>query len=141
LNPQTITSGALKDAGSPYREMTPAERQYFQSIVSQLHQQFVRDVAHGRSGKMSHEEVAAIADGRVFTGEEALKLKLVDELGSIDDAVRTAAKLAHISGTPVRIWPKHREGSLFELMTSSGEGKAILERIISRRIPKFSYQW
>lgn len=141
LNPQTITSGALKDAGSPYRELTPAEREYFQGIVTQLHQQFVRDVAHGRSGKITHAEVARLADGRVFTGEEAVKLKLVDELGSLDDAVRSAGKLANISGKPVKIWPKRREGTLFELLTSSGEGEAILERIINRRIPKFSYQW
>ena len=141
LNPQTITSGALKDSGSPYREMTPAERQYFQSIVTQLHSQFVRDVTAGRGGKLTHAEVAGLADGRVFTGEQALTLKLVDELGSIDDAVRAAGKLAHISGKPVKIWPKRREGSLLGILTGSGEGEAILERIISRRIPKFSYQW
>ncbi|HKR66406.1 MAG TPA: signal peptide peptidase SppA, partial [Thermoanaerobaculia bacterium] len=72
LKPETITSGALKDAGSPYRELTPAERQYFQGIVTQLHAQFVRDVAVGRKGKMTREDVARIADGRVFTGEQAL---------------------------------------------------------------------
>lgn len=141
LNPETITSGALKDAGSPYRQMTDAERQYFQNIVTQLHTQFVRDVAQGRAGKIKHEEVARIADGRVFTGEEALRLKLVDELGSIDDAVRSAGSLAGIDGTPDRIWPKREEGSLFDLLTSSGEGEAILERIISRRVPKFLYKW
>lgn len=141
LNPETITSGALKDAGSPYRLMTDAERQYFQTIVTQLHAQFVRDVAQGREGKIKQEEVARVADGRVFTGEEALRLKLVDELGSIDDAVRSAAQLAGISGTPDRIWPKPEEGSLFDLLASRGEGEAILERIISRRVPKFLYKW
>lgn len=141
LNPETITSGALKDAGSPYRQMTAAERQYFQNIVTRLHTQFVRDVAQGRAGKIKQEEVARVADGRVFTGEEALELKLVDELGSIDDAVRSAGQLAGIEGTPDRIWPKREEDSLFDLLASSGEGEAILERIISRRVPKFLYKW
>lgn len=140
LKPETITSGALKDAGSPYRQMTDGERAYFQGIVKQLHEQFVRDVAHGRGAKMKYEEVAAVADGRVFTGEEALKLKLVDQLGSIDDAVLAAGKLAGMEGTPDKLWPKRQEPTLFDLM-GSGESEAILERIINRRIPKFLYKW
>jgi len=139
LKPETITSGPMKDAGSPYRELTPAERQYFQAIVTQLHSQFVRDVATGRHGRIKYEEVARIADGRVFTGEEALKLKLVDELGSIDDAVRTAGKLAGIDGEPVRLWPKHREERLFDLL--NGKADALLERVVSRRVPQFLYRW
>lgn len=140
LKPETITSGALKDAGSPFRELTDAERQYFQDIVTQLHTQFVRDVAQGRSKKMKHEEVARIADGRIFTGEQALQLKLVDELGSIDDAVRTAGRMAGIQGEPARLWPKKREGSLLELLSSS-DADALLERVVSRRVPQFLYRW
>jgi protease-4 len=140
LKPETITSGALKDAGSPYRELTAAERAYFQNIVTQLHTQFVRDVAQGREGKLKLDEVARIADGRVFTGEEALKLKLVDELGSIDDAVRTAGKLAGMSGEPARLWPKRREDRLLDLLTDS-ETASLLERVASRRVPQFLYRW
>jgi len=140
LKPETITSGALKDAGSPYRELTEGERQYFQNIVTQLHQQFVRDVAQGREGKLKLEEVARVADGRVFTGEEAHRLKLVDELGSIDDAVRRAGKLAGISGEPARLWPKRREDRLLDLLTDS-EAASLLERVASRRVPQFLYRW
>ncbi|MDQ3281522.1 MAG: signal peptide peptidase SppA [Acidobacteriota bacterium] len=140
LKPETITSGALKDAGSPYRELTPAERQYFQGIVSQLHSQFVRDVVQGRRGKMKHEEVARIADGRIFTGEQALQLKLVDELGSIDDAVRTAGKLAGVKGEPDKLWPKRRESTLLELL-SGGEAESLIQRVVSRRLPQFLYHW
>ncbi|HEX8254043.1 MAG TPA: signal peptide peptidase SppA [Thermoanaerobaculia bacterium] len=140
LKPETITSGALKDAGSPFRELTPQERQYFQTIVAQLHSQFVRDVARGRGNRMKQEEVARLADGRIFTGEQALQLKLIDELGSIDDAVRTAGKLAGIDGEPTKLWPKPREERLLELLTG-GEANAALERIISRRLPQFLYKW
>jgi protease IV len=140
LKPETITSGQLKDAGSPYREMTPAERAYFQNIVTQLHGQFVRDVAHGRREKLKYDEVARLADGRVFTGEEALRLKLVDQLGTIDDAVRTAGKLAGIEGEPTKYWPKRREDRLLDLFTE-GDASAVLEKIVARRVPQFLYRW
>jgi protease-4 len=141
LKPETITSGPLKAAGSPYRELSEAERAYFQRIVLQLHSQFVRAVAEGRTGKLSEAEVAKIADGRVFTGEEALTLKLVDELGSIDDAVATAAKLAGIKGEPARIWPKRREPTLVDLLGDGEATKAAVEKILSRRLPQFLYRW
>lgn len=140
LKPETITSGALKDAGSPFRELTETERQYFQQIVSQLHGQFVRDVAEGRKGKMTLAEVSSIADGRVVTGEEAVRLKLVDEIGTIDDAVRTAGKLAGIEGEPTRVWPRRRDDRLLDLL-AGGDAGALLEKIASRRVPQFLYQW
>ena len=140
LKPETITSGEMKDAGSPFREMTESERQYFQGIVTQLHSQFVRDVAEGRKEKMKSEDVAKIADGRIFTGEQALALKLVDQIGTIDDAVRTAGRLGGIKGEPAKLWPRRRELTIFDLLTEDG-ADAVLERIASRRVPKFMYRW
>jgi protease-4 len=140
LKPETITSGAMKDAGSPYRELTPEERQYFQGIVTQLHSQFVRDVAKGREKKMKPEDVARIADGRIFTGEQALALKLIDEVGTMDDAVRRAGKLGGIEGDPARLWPRKHEPGLFDLLSSEG-AESVLERVVSRRVPQFMYRW
>jgi protease IV len=140
LKPETITSGAMKDAGSPYRELTPAERQYFQGIVTQLHSQFVRDVAIGRKGKMTQAEVAKIADGRIFTGEQALSIKLVDRIGSIDDAVRRAGTLAGITGEPTMLWPRRRERTFLDLFGET-EATALLERIAARRVPQFLFRW
>jgi protease-4 len=140
LKPETITSGALKDAGSPFRELTAAERQYFQSVVTQLHAQFIRDVAAGRSSKMKPEEVARLADGRIFTGEQAHTLKLVDQIGTIDDAVRAAGRLGGIEGEPAKIWPRRRESRLMDLLTEDG-ANALLERVVSRRVPQFLYRW
>lgn len=141
LKPETITSGPLKAAGSPYKELSEAERQYFQNIVKQLHGQFVRAVAEGRKGKITPADAARLADGRVFTGEEALALKLVDKLGTIDDAVDVAGRLAGIKGEPAKIWPRRREDSLLELLTDSGDAEAAIERILSRRVPRFMYRW
>lgn len=140
LKPETITSGALKDAGSPFRELTPEERQYFQGIVTQLHSQFVRDVTAGRARKMKAEEVARVADGRIFTGEQARGLKLVDEIGTIDDAVRTAGRLGGIEGEPSKIWPRRREDGLFGLLAEEG-ANTVLERIVSRKVPQFLFRW
>ncbi len=139
LKPETITSGAMKDAGSPYRAMTDPERAYFQGIVAQLHSQFVRDVARGR--RIPQAEVARIADGRVFTGEQALALKLVDELGTIDDAVRSAGVLGGIEGEPARVWPRADENPLLLDLLRQGNADAILEKIVNRRVPQFLYRW
>jgi len=141
LKPETITSGVMKDAGSPYRELSETERQYFQGIVAQLHSQFVRDVARGREGKMKAADVARIADGRIFTGEQALEIKLVDKLGSIDDAVRTAGKLGGIEGEPKRVWPRPRENKGFFGLLDDADTESIVERIVSRRVPRFLYRW
>jgi protease IV len=140
LKPETITSGALKDAGSPFRQLTDAERQYFQTIVTQLHTQFIRDVAAGRKNKMKPEDVSRVADGRIFTGEQALALRLVDQIGTIDDAVRAAGKLGGIDGEPAKIWPRRRQEGLFDLLTQDG-ASTMLERIVNRRVPQFLFRW
>ncbi len=141
LKPETITSGAMKAAGSPYQELTDAQRAYFQDIVMQLHSQFVRAVAAGRKGKLTEAEVGKIADGRVFTGEQALGLKLVDELGNLDDAINVAGKLGGIHGRPGTIYPKKRTRGLFDALTSDdSDTETAIGRILSRR-PRFLYQW
>jgi len=140
LKPEIITSGAMKAAGNPYTDLTDAERAYLQGIVLQLHGQFVRAVAAGRKGKMTVEDVSKIADGRVFTGEQALELKLIDEIGNLDDAVSAAAKLAGISGTPGTIYPKKHKPGLFDLLSDSADSETALGRIFNRR-PRFLYRW
>jgi protease-4 len=147
MKPQTITAGAMKDIGSPYRDMTDAERAYLQNVVAQLHSQFIRAVAAGRKGKMTEADVTHIADGRIFTGEQALSLKLVDSLGNLDDAVRTAAKLGGVHGKPATIYPRRRRPTLFDVLTDSGSEsrspieKIVSEQILSRRTPRFLFQW
>jgi len=141
LKPQTITSGAMKAAGSPYQDLTDAERAYFQSIVMQLHSQFVRAVAAGRKGKLTEADIAKIADGRVFTGEQALGMKLVDQLGNLDDAVREAGKLGGIAGKPGTIYPRKRTRGFFDALTSDdSDTERAISRILTRR-PRFLFQW
>ena len=67
-------------------------------------------------------------------------MKLVDEIGTIDDAVRTAGRLGGIDGEPAKLWPRRREMTVFDLLTEDG-ADAVLERIANRRVPKFMYRW
>jgi protease-4 len=109
---EVVKSGPYKDVGNPGREMTPEEKAYLQKMVDNVHQQFVRDVARGRQMKV--ETVQEVADGRIFTGEQAMELGLVDELGNLKDAINAAAKMAAIEGEPKVVYPEKEKKSLFD---------------------------
>jgi protease-4 len=109
---EVVKSGPYKDVGNPGREMTPEEKAYLQKMVDNVHQQFVRDVARGRQMKV--ETVQEVADGRIFTGEQAMELGLVDELGNLKDAINAAAKMAAIEGEPRVVYPEKEKKSLFD---------------------------
>ncbi len=141
MRPETITSGELKGAGSPFKKLSDVERQYLQRIVLQLHSQFVKAVVEGRQGRMNAAEVGGVSDGRVFTGEEALSLKLVDRLGNLDDAVAMAADLAGVKGEPDIIYPRRRNRTLFDLLADDGQSKSLLDQIIKGRAARFLYMW
>lgn len=114
LKTEIIKSGKNKDMGTPFRAMKPEERKILQGVMDNVHNQFIRAVAKGR--KMKIADVRKLADGRVFTGEQALKLGLVDQLGSFEDAIRTAARLAGISGEP-QVVEKENKFSFFDILS------------------------
>ncbi len=124
LKPVVFKSGRFKDTGSPTRELTDAEREYFQAMIDELYGQFVGAVTEGRQGKgeagseLDKDRVMLLADGRVYTGEAAKKNGLVDEIGNYEDAVKATAKLAGIKGEPSVITPpKPKEGlTLLDLL-------------------------
>jgi protease-4 len=93
-----ITSGPFKDSGNPTRALRPEERQVFQSLVDDVYQQFVEAVAQGRNIALA--EVRQAADGRIYTGRQARDLRLVDELGTFQDAIMYAASTMGIVGKP-----------------------------------------
>ena len=111
---EVVKSGPYKDVGNPGREMTPEEKAYLQKLVDNVHQQFVRDVARGRHMKV--EKVREVADGRIFTGEQAMELGLVDELGDLKDAINGAAKMAAIEGEPKVVYPEKKKKSLIDYL-------------------------
>jgi len=109
-----IKSGKFKDTGSPYRGLTEAERAYLQQWVDDAFAQFVDAVAEGRN--MERAKVLELADGRVFTGLQALRSGLVDTLGTFEDAVRLAAKLSGIKGEPRIVRQERRRFTLIDLL-------------------------
>ncbi len=109
-----ITSGGRKDFGSPYREMTDAERAYWQAIVDETYESFVQIVAAGRG--LGEDEVRALADGSVYTGRQALEKGLVDQLGYSEEAIAKAAELGGIEGEP-RLLEFESEPRLLDLLT------------------------
>ncbi len=117
----TIKSGALKDAGNPTRALTEEEKAYFQTLVDGFVAQFRKAVTEGRKSRLKPGAMERMADGRVVTGEEALALGLVDEIGDYRDSVDRAAKLAGIS-IPAEVWhPKKVRPGLLEILTGPSE--------------------
>ena len=114
LRATVIKSGRHKDIGSPTRRMTGEEKKLLQGVLDSVHEQFIRAVAEGR--KLPPEKIRPLADGRIFTGEQARSLGLVDELGTLEDAIALAAKMAGIKGEPEVIYPEKKRFSLLELL-------------------------
>ena len=114
LKNQVIKSGEHKDIGSPVRPMTDSDRQILQSLIDDTQQQFVAAVAEGR--KMSVADVVPLADGRVFTGRQALAVGLVDELGNLQDAISAAARMAGIDGEPRVVYPPQEKPGVFQYL-------------------------
>lgn len=116
----TIKSGENKDIGNSFRKMRPEERSMMQSMLDQVHNQFIADVAKGR--KMKEIEVRPWADGRILTGEEALAKGMVDRLGNFNDAIRFAMEKAGLKGEPrLRIPSEKKSFSFTELVSEGGE--------------------
>jgi protease-4 len=108
-----LKGGEHKDIGSPFREMTAGEKKIMQEVIDNVHQQFIKAVAEGR--KMEQAKVIPVADGRIFTGEQAKQFGLVDEMGNLEDTVDMAAKLVNIEGRPTVIYPK-RKFTIWEML-------------------------
>ncbi len=113
LKTYTFKSGQHKDLLSPFREPTPEEQQIVMGIVQSAHVQFVEGVAKGRN--MEVDAVKKLADGRIFSGQRALELGLVDQMGNLQDAIDIAARISGIKGKPNVIYPKKR-WNVFDLL-------------------------
>jgi protease-4 len=117
----TFKSGKYKDVLSPFRPVSDADREEIQSLSDDVYGQFVKAVAEGRG--MPEAKVRELAEGRVYTGRRAKELKLVDELGGLDDAIASAWQLAGQSGEPrVQVPPKEHEYSLRDLVRGAFQG-------------------
>jgi len=117
----TLKTGKFKDVGSPSRTMSDQEKAMLQSVIENTHDQFVRAVAEGR--KLPEDKVREIADGRIFSGEQALANKLIDRLGTMQDALAEAGRLGGITGEPGVIKPPKKKSFLLDMLVEESAGK------------------
>lgn len=116
----TLKTGKYKDSGSPMREFSAEDRAMLQSVIDNTHQQFVSAVAEGR--RLPIEDVRKIADGRILSGEQAKEHKLVDRLGTLQDAIEEAGRVAGISGEPELLLPPKKKINYLDLLVEGAEG-------------------
>jgi protease-4 len=114
-----IKAGKYKDIGSAVRPLTDEERSILESFASEIHEQFISDVAAGRKGKIDRDKLVSVANGSFFTGEKAKELGLVDSIGNFYDAVKIAGELGGIKGEPELMYPKKKWDNYLDLVLES----------------------
>jgi protease IV len=130
-----IKSGANKDIGSPFQPLSAEGREILQSLVDNVHSQFVAAVAQGRG--MAEGEVRKLADGRVYSGAQAKQLGLVDQFGSLQDAIDVAAKRAGLEGEPAVYYSYPEQERWWERMFMGVFG----QRLPGRERGWLRYEW
>jgi len=139
MKPEVLKVGEFKDTGDPTREMTPAERAYMQSLIDNMYGQFVQAVADGRHARK--EDIKAIADGRVWTGQEALGMHLIDQIADFQAAVEDTAKAVGIKGEPTLVRPERRRETLFDLLFGDLSQWLPTREKLPEKQPGFYYLW
>jgi len=139
LKPEVLKVCALKDTGDPTRDMTPEERTFMQGLINNMYGQFVNAVAEGRHEKPA--DIQAIADGRVWTGQEALSMKLIDQIGDFQTAVEDTAKSVNIKGEPTLVYPQKDRKTLLDLLVGdTSKWIPSREKLMEQQVG-FYYLW
>jgi len=135
----TMKAGEFKDTGSPTRDMTPAEKEYLQSLIDNMHGQFIQAVADGRNAKF--DDIKAIANGKVWTGEQALSMKLIDQVADFQAAVDDTAKSVGIKGEPVLVHPERDRKTVLDVLFGDvSEWLPTREKLLEHHVG-FYYLW
>jgi len=136
---EVVKSGRMKDIGSSSRPITDEERQMLQGMIDNVQSQFVQAVAESRS--LPAAEVRKIADGRIFSGQQAKEYGLVDQLGNFSDAVMLAADLAGMKSEkmPELIYPQEKDFSFLRLITGKKSESLLQQTGLSG--PMLAYEW
>jgi len=139
LKSVVIHAGTLKDAGDPTREMTPQEQVYFQSLVDNMYTQFVHDVATGRH--TSDDTIRPLATGQVWTGQQAIKLGLIDKIGGYRVALLDTAKDAGINGEPGIVHPPSQRKGLLAALSDDTDDLIHMPSQLLNQSPGFYFMW
>jgi protease IV len=142
-----ITSGPRKDMGSPFRTMTPEEKAIFQGVIDSFYQRFLTVVQEGRP-QLSAEQIKKLADGRIYSGDQAKAAGLVDDIGYLDEAIDLAKKKASLTEARIVTYRRHGEyqNNIYSRMVDTGSGLRSLANvdllsIVRRGSPQFMYLW
>jgi protease IV len=139
LKDVVFKTGEFKDTGNPARDLTPAEQAYLQSLIDNMFGQFVKAVASGRG--MKFDDVKSIANGKVWTGEQAMSMKLIDSVGDFEAALSDTAKSVGIKGEPTVVRPERERKTVLDLLL--GDVSQYLpsrEKVLEQQVG-FYYLW
>lgn len=138
LRPEIVKAGKFKDTGSPARKMRPYERKYLEKVVGDVHKQFIAAVAKGRH--LSLAKTRKLADGRIFTGRQAVGLKLVDQLGGLEDTIEAMGKLLGAEGRP-RVVQESPDPGLVDWLLRSKVAAQIKTSLLTSGFPGLHFLW
>jgi protease IV len=134
-----IKTGEFKDTGNPARDLTPNEQAYMQALIDNMFGQFVKAVADGRG--LKYDDVKAIANGKVWTGEQALSMKLIDNVGDFETVVADTARSVGIHGEPTLVHPEKDRKTLMDLLLGDvSQYLPTKEKIFEQQVG-FYYLW
>ncbi len=134
-----LKAGRYKDVGSPFRAMSPEDKAYLQGFLDNVYQQFVSDVARNR--KIPLDKLKTLAEGRIYTGEEAKQAGLVDEFGNLPDAIERAGRLGGIKGKVKAVYPEKEGFSLLRLILGQEAGETLSQLALPYPEPAFLPPW
>ncbi|HJU06416.1 MAG TPA: signal peptide peptidase SppA [Nitrospiraceae bacterium] len=147
LQANTVTSGPKKDMGSPFRAMTDEERAIFQGLITSFYERFLAVIREGRHN-LSTDDIRKLADGRVYTGEQASALGLVDYIGYLDDAIELAKREAGLTEAKVVTYrrPGEYRNNIYSQFLGGGGGLSALANfdllsMVRGGTPQFMYLW
>ena len=134
-----LKAGRYKDVGSPFRPMTPEDKAYLQGLLDNIYQQFLTDVAHNR--KIPLAKLRTLAEGRIYSGEEAKQVGLVDEFGNLPDAIEKAGRLGGIKGEVKAVYPEKEGFSILRLILGQEAEESLTQLSLPYPEPAFLPPW
>jgi protease-4 len=147
VHAHAITSGPKKDMGSPFRAMTDEERAIFQGVINSFYERFLAVIKEGRRN-LTADEIRRLADGRIYSGEQAKAVGLVDSIGYLDDAIELAKKEAGLTDARLVVYQQpgeYRSTVYSHLFPSPGSGGLLtnldLLALVRSGTPQFMYLW
>ena len=135
----SLKAGRYKDVGSPFRSMTPEDKAYLQALLDNIYNQFVTDVAKNR--KIPLDRMKTLAEGRIYSGEEAKQVGLVDDFGNLQDAIDKAGRLGGIKGKVKAVYPEKEGLSILRLLLGQKTEEALSQLALSSPEPAFLPSW